>query len=291
MTLVRYLNTASAGNVRAKAVFALFPAIILASCSDLPGGQVAATVNGEEITFQEINAELRSLRLAEDVDERAAQNLALDRLVERRVLAQQARAEGIDRTPEFLLRERQLRDALLVRMLDAQTRADIAVPDDQAAGRFINENPEMFAQRQVLTVEQVRFPWPGSASRLASLSSAATLDEVATKLRAMDIGFQRGMVELDPVDLGSRRFAELASLPNGQPFVLQDGGTVTIGTVVGSRREPRTGEQAGPIATATLRERQYDRAIETRNERLRKAANIEYGEGFGPPGEETEEAE
>ena len=85
-------------------------ALALSGCGKEATGQVAAVVNGEEITLQEINAELGSRPIPEGVDKKVIQQAALQRLVERRLLAQAARDDELDKTPDYLLRERQLRE-------------------------------------------------------------------------------------------------------------------------------------------------------------------------------------
>ena len=88
-------------------------AVLLGGCQKEATGQVAAVVNGEEITLQEINAELAQLQVPEGVDRAQVQQAALQRIVDRRLLAQAAKEDGLDATPEFLVRHRQLEDALL----------------------------------------------------------------------------------------------------------------------------------------------------------------------------------
>lgn len=77
---------------------------LLAACDQEPTGQVAAVVNGEEITLQEINAELAGLNVPQGVDEKRVRQAALQRIVDRRLLAQAAKEEGVDQSPEFLVR-------------------------------------------------------------------------------------------------------------------------------------------------------------------------------------------
>src|SRR3546814_20624863 len=72
--------------------------IALAACDKEPTGQVAAVVNGDEITLQEINAELGNTAIPEGVDKKVVQQAALERIVERRLLAQAARDEDRKRT-------------------------------------------------------------------------------------------------------------------------------------------------------------------------------------------------
>src|SRR3546814_6815938 len=101
-------------------------------------------LNGEEITPQESNAELGSRPIPEGVDKKVIQQAALQRLVERRLLAQAARDDELDKTPDYLLRERQLRDALLVQLMGQRAERALKVPGQQEIDKFIADNPLMF---------------------------------------------------------------------------------------------------------------------------------------------------
>ena len=70
-------------------------AVLLGGCQKEATGQVAAVVNGEEITLQEINAELAQLQVPEGVDRAQVQQAALQRIVDRRLLAQAAKEDGL----------------------------------------------------------------------------------------------------------------------------------------------------------------------------------------------------
>ena len=91
-----------------------FSLFALAACDKEPTGQVAAVVNGDEITLQEINAELGNAPIPEGVDKKAVQQAALQRILDRRLLAQSAREEDLDKSPEYMLRERQVAVVVIV---------------------------------------------------------------------------------------------------------------------------------------------------------------------------------
>ena len=52
---------------------------LLAGCGGKePSGQVAATVNGKEVTLQEVNSEIQANNSPSSMDKKIAQNIALD---------------------------------------------------------------------------------------------------------------------------------------------------------------------------------------------------------------------
>lgn len=91
--------------------------LMLAACQQAaPSGQVIATVDGVEITLAELNGEAsaRNLAIATDPAQRAA---AIADLVKRKLLVRAARAQGLDRTPQFVLAERRMREILLAQQV------------------------------------------------------------------------------------------------------------------------------------------------------------------------------
>jgi len=105
--------------LNSKVALSLMVLMCLSACNREATGQVAAVVNDDEITLQEINAELAALQIPETADKKLVQQQALQRIIERRLLAQEASADGVATSQDYLIRERQLR-MLLVPKADAR---------------------------------------------------------------------------------------------------------------------------------------------------------------------------
>jgi EpsD family peptidyl-prolyl cis-trans isomerase len=204
-------------------------ALLAAGCEREATGQVAAVVNGEEITLQEINAELANSGVPAEADKEEVQKAALQRIVDRRLMAQAARDDGLDQDPEFLLRRRQLEDALLVQLLGKKLDRTTAVPNDQAIDAYIKEQPALFADRTIFAIDRIQFPMPDDPDRLSVLENDHTMDAIAARLNSMGIQFQRQSAELDSAQLGQQRSNQLSALAEGEPFILPERGIVTVG--------------------------------------------------------------
>lgn len=258
-------------------------AVLLGGCQKEATGQVAAVVNGEEITLQEINAELAQLQVPEGVDRAQVQQAALQRIVDRRLLAQAAKEDGLDATPEFLVRHRQLEDALLVQLLSERTGSSTAVPEARAIETFMNENPAVFGGRTIFTVDQIQFAMPSDATKLKALENDHSMDAVAASLQRMGIPFTRGPSQMDSAQLGQPRLNQIRALPDGEPFVIPAGGVVTVAVITGSTPRPVQGDQARPAAVQMMRNQSLSEALLKRLEAEKTQAEIEYQEGFKPP--------
>jgi peptidyl-prolyl cis-trans isomerase C len=262
----------------------------LAGCGKEATGQVAAVVNGEEITLQEINAELGNTPIPEGVDKKVVQQAALQKIVERRLLAQAAREDGLDKTPDYLLRERQLRDALLVQLMGQRAERAQKVPDQQEIDKFIGDNPLMFAERKILTIDRIQFALPEKVDQLKALENDHSMDAVAARLQQMGIQFRRDTPQVDAASLGQQRMAQIRALPAGEPFVVPENGVVTVGVIVGERSEPVSASEGRPLAVQALRKQKLNDTVQQRLKQSRAAAEIEYQTGFAPAADKTKGA-
>lgn len=260
---------------------------LLAACDNAPTGQVAAVVNGEEITLQEVNTELATIPAPEGVDKDQLRQGILNRIVERRLLAQAAREDGLDQTPEFLIRRRQLEDALLIQLLQQKGQRAATVPSEAAIDNYIASNPATFANRAIYTLDRIQFPLPGDLSMLKALEDDTTMDQVAATLDSMGIKYSRGAAQMDSARVGEQRMAQIRALPAGEPFVTPEGGMVTVAVITSSSPQPLAGAESRPVALEAMRAAGTEKSLKARLEAERKEAEITYQEGFDPKAAKT----
>jgi EpsD family peptidyl-prolyl cis-trans isomerase len=265
--------------------FLALSAVPLAGCGKKAEGQVAAIVNGEEITLSEINAELGGGELPDGVDKKAARQLALQQIVQRRLVAQAARDDGLDKSPEYLIRRRALDDALLVQSLAKKVGAAVKVPDAAGIDAFIRSRPEMFANRLILTIDRIRFVPPADPALRSKLEAARSIDAIAAALKDNNVAFERTPGEVDTAQLPADAARQIMALPDGEPFILPRPNLYIAGVVTGKRAVPLTGDAARPVAVNAIRNEQLNKALERRLSAARAKAEITYQPGFAPPKE------
>ncbi len=265
--------------------------VLLAGCDKEPEGQVAAVVNGEEITLQEINAEVGDAKIPEGIDKEVIQKAALSRIVERRLLAQSAREEDLDKTPEYLIRSRQLEESLLVQLLGKRAERTFRVPDQQAIDKYMSENPSMFAGRTVYTIDRIQFPFPGNMEQLKSLEDDHSMAAVATRLDTLGIKYQRGLAKMDSAQLGQKRLDQIKALPEGEPFVIPENGLVTVAVITDENAVSTDGADMGPMALQAMRNQELAKALQERLKQARAKGEIKYQPRFEPSSNEKKKAE
>lgn len=265
----------------------LASATLLAACDKEPTGQVAAVVNGEEITLQEINAELAGLNVPQGVDEKRVRQAALQRIIDRRLLAQSAIEEGVDQSPEYLIRRRQLEDSLLVQLLRQRQERAAAVPDQRTIDSYVQANPGIFSGRTVYTLDRIQFPLPADIGSLRALEGNKTMAQIAATLDRLGIRYERGPAQMDSARLGEDRLAQIRRLPPGEPFITPEGGMVTVAVITDTLSQPIGAENARPVALEAIRNENIDKALTARLEQAKRTAQIEYQAGFTPAANPT----
>lgn len=255
---------------------------LLSGCKKEATGQVAAVVNGEEITTQEINTELQAAHIPQGADQKAAAKVALQRIIERRLLAKAAKDDGLDKEQEYLIRSRQINDALLVQMLSERASRGVQVPNDAAIKSFIGQNAGSFGNRTIFTTDQVQFRAPADPKVLQAFAPDHSMDAVVARLNQMGIKFNRRTAELDSLQFPKAALDQIRAVRQGEPLVFPTNGMVLIAAVTGSRSAPIGGDDAKALAVQGLRNKEVAGIIEQRLKAERAKAKIDYQPDFAP---------
>ena len=129
--------------------------LVAAGCSSAPQGQVVATIDGEEVTQHELLTELEmegadgTLQL--DPSRQAA---ALERIIDRKLLATAARSALIDRSPDFQIAALAEREKLLARMLLRRSADSVPSPTTDDIAKRIADQPWRYGERAAMLVER-----------------------------------------------------------------------------------------------------------------------------------------
>jgi len=265
------------------AAVSMFGLLVLGGCSKEPTGQVVAVVNGEEITLQELNAEIADLKLPPNADKKQVQAGALQRIIDRRLMALSAKAADLDKDPEYILRERRGDEAMLVQLYAKRAMDAIRVPDAAAIDKYIAANPEKFAQRTQMKIDQIAFPVPADPTSLKALEPAKTMDAVVAKLQEMNIQFKRGEAQMDSATVPPQMLAQIEKLPPGEPFIVPLNGFVTVNVITGKVPVQIAPDETRSIAVQAIRADELRKVGEQRLKEAQAKAKVEYQAGYAPP--------
>jgi len=269
---------------KALTILLLASAISVTGCKRAATGQVVAVVNGEEVSLCGLNGELQQAGAnAAGADKQAIRNAALQSLIDRKLLVQQARDRGIDKDPDFLQQQRRMGDELMISMLAKQVTKNVPVPTAGDVDKFMTQHPELFAQRTIYDLDQLIFMAPDDRSKLKQLESAHSLDAVGQRLTQMGIQFGRQKGQLDTATTPQDLVAQVVKLPAGEPFVLATNGRVFVSVIVAKKQVPLDGDNARRLATEAIRRQAVGDIAKKQVKQARDSAKIDYQPGFAPP--------
>jgi peptidyl-prolyl cis-trans isomerase C len=269
--------------VKYRILAAIAVSVLASGCNRKAEGQTVAVVNGEEVTAPDLNFALNQLKVPEGADKAAARAQVLEQLVDKRLLAEQARKEGIDKTPEYLNQQRQADENLLIQMLATKRLNTAQLPSDREVQNYIATHPEMFDKRETWTLDQLVYATPTDPKIKQQIMDAHSMDQLVTVLQNDKVAFARQKNRLDTAAVPAELYGKLNTLPAGEPFALSTGGRTVTSAIVAREPVPISGDQAKPIAVDAMRKAQTGKALESLMKSLRSSAKIEYQSGYGPP--------
>ena len=233
-----------------------------------PSGQVVATVNGQEITQRELQVEMAGTTAATPAAQKAARQAALDRIVRRLILSNAAAEEGLDKEPNFAILYERARQALLIQLMESKVAASVPAPSNEEVTQFIQTNPNIFAERKLLDVDQIRAPRPNDPKIIAKMVPLKTLDEIAAFLTQNRITFQRGINVMDTVGQDPKVVNAVMALPPHEVFIVSSGNEIMMNQIRESRVQPFTGPNATRYASGLLRQQHIREAVTKKVARL-----------------------
>lgn len=264
-------------------IVACLAGLVLTGCERKAEGQTVAVVNGEEITSAELNAELSRANIPATADKTKARAQILQAMVDRRLLAQQAKSDGLDKSPDFLNRQRRSTEDLLIGMLASRQINTAQLPSADTIAKFQASRPEMFAKRETWDLEQLFYQTPKDAAALKRIADTHSIDALAAALTQSGIPFNRGKNKINTAIIPHELYVKLNSLPAGEPFIVPSGDRSAASAIVARTSSVPSAADAKSLAVQAIRQTDGQKFMENRLKSLRTGAKIEYQTGFAPP--------
>ncbi len=253
-------------------------ALLAAGCSQSGvKGQVIATVNGQEITPQDLQAEARSNPVLAGADS----SVLLQRVIARTLLAQAAHKQGLDSYPGYPSDIARLKQDFLAQRMARASLKPPAAPTSAEMDKVMAANPYSFAQREDITIDDLTMQPP--ASSLTSLESLKNPNDVIARLTQLSIPYHRRTMTLDTAKVPAALAARLSTAPTGQMFFVRNDSQLAAMTIIQRAPLATPPEDAAANATQLFESDKVQQQIQALVGRLRAEAKVVYGNGFVPP--------
>ena len=228
--------------------------LVLGACGDRPpekkaATQVAAKVNGGEISVHQINFVLqRTPNIPADKAE-AAKRQVLESLIDQELAVQQATEAKLERTPNVMQAIESARREILARAFIEQKVSKEGKPSAEEVKKFYGEHPELFANRKIYRLEEVAFAASPEiiAGVKAQFNSGKSVADVVTGLKAKGIEVSGGVSVKAAEQLALELLPRLAQAKDGQVQMIENQGRAAIISVLASKSDPMDETKARPF--------------------------------------------
>jgi len=241
-------------------------------------GQVAAIVNGEEISIYQLEDALHQSGLISDEKGKQAIPQLLTRLINQSLIMQQAKADKLEREPGVMMAMEIAKKQILTEEWLQRKMKSITKPSAQEVEDFYNTHPELFEKRKVFQLKEL-FIDNSAASSLKIdqiIGNTEDLNTLEQNLDANKIPFNVNMATLAAEQLPMGRLPLLSALPNGHFIKMTSEKGVLIQGVLSAKESPIEKTKAASFIEAFLYNQVRKKETEVVVKQLHDAAKIEY---------------
>ncbi|AXS80102.1 EpsD family peptidyl-prolyl cis-trans isomerase [Dechloromonas sp. HYN0024] len=264
-------------------------ALTLAGCdkadSSKTATQVAAKVNGTEISVHQINTILTRASGVTNENAPQARKEILDRLIDQELVVGQAMAKKLDRTPETLSAIEAARREVLSRAYLEQVSATAAKPSADEIKHYFDENPNLFSKRRIYNIQELSInKSSGSMDGLKEFASTGkSMEEIAIWLKAHNLQTKGGASTRPAEQIPLELLPKIATMKDGQTSIIDTPQVMVVLRLVSSQSAPVDESTAKPVIEQYLQTQRKNKAVADEMKRLKEGAKIEFVGDFAKP--------
>jgi EpsD family peptidyl-prolyl cis-trans isomerase len=238
--------------------------------------QVVARVDGRELTISQLNHVLLEMHAPDSGP--AAQQEALNRLIDEELMVQAAQTAKLDRDPTVMMSMEDESREILVRAYAERHIFPSAQIEESELHKFYDDNPALFSARKiyqavVFNVEQA----PLAAGAQAALNEAHSPDAVRAILLRNSINFQTEAIKRAAEAIPLPMLPTLAGAKVGDIVVAPSGvGRTQLLLLNGLESSPLSFEQVSGEIGEFLTTQRNREALKAAVRQLQIASKIEY---------------
>lgn len=276
----------------------LLMAALLAGCSDGKKDaeseekgptQVAAKVNGTELTVHQINYALQRIPNLDKGQTQAASLQVIRNLVDQEVLVQQAVEDKLDRDPMVIQALDAARRQILAEAYMGRKLGTPEEPVEAAVLDYFNTHPELFSKRKVYRLQEISIKAPKDKRDAirAKLAASKSLNDFAVWLKAENYPAKAAQAVKPAEQLPLELLPRLAAMNDGQGMLVDAPDGLLVIVVASTQSQPVTLEQARPAIARLLQTQARQKTAKAELDLLKSAAKIVYMGEYADAGKEA----
>jgi EpsD family peptidyl-prolyl cis-trans isomerase len=264
-------------------------AIALSACGRADGqkaaSQVAAKVNGGEITVHQINSVIAGSNQIPSEQAKQAAAQTLERIIDQELLVQKALKDKLDRDPQVMQSIEDAKRQILARAYIERAAAGSSTQSWEEIRKFYQENPALFERRRIYRVHElvVIAPREKLDALKAATTGAKSLQDVAGWLKSQGLVFQVAMSNRPAEQIPLEVLPQVSEMREGQLAVIPTSRGASVVQLLQAQEASLSEQQATPIIEQYLHSRKQLAVAQAEVRRLREQARIEYVGEFEAP--------
>lgn len=251
----------------------------LGACNDdkKAATQVAAKVNGAELTVSQVNGVLAHVKgiTAENAD--AAKREILDKLIDQQLAVEQALGKKLDRNPNVMQAIEASKREILARAYLEQVAAAQPRPTADEAKKFYADHPALFADRKLYNLQELAIAADGGQADEVKqwVASGKSITDIAAALKARNIQFRANAGPSAAEQLPLELLPKFQALKDGETAVMQGPKALLVVHLLESKSQPVDQATAMPRIEQFISNQRNTEAIANEMKTLRDKATIE----------------
>lgn len=240
--------------------------------------QVAATVNGADITIQLINQVLSHTPGITVENTEKARKEILDRLILQELAVSKATESKLEQTPEVIMALEASRRDILARAYLNKVAGSADNIDKAEATRYFNEHPELFSQRRIYSLRDISLQSDEklNMSLQDMVAKNKSMQAIAGWLKGKNINFKESDVSSASEKLSMEILPKIAKLKVGQSTVIVTGQVMHVVSLTQSIADPVNFDTALPQIQQYLGAERRQQIVSSELKKLRDTAKVIY---------------
>lgn len=251
--------------------------------------QVAAKVDGTEISILQINQVMQGLKNVPADNVEKVRKEILDKLIDQQILVDKATRDNLDRTPEVVSAVEAAKKEILARAYVNRLVSTTVRVSDEDIKKYYDDNPALFSKRRVYSIQDIGMAKDGQIKSMleAEISKGKSLQDIAEFLKAQNVKFSAGSFTRPAEQMPMQILPNLLSLADGQTVVLDTGEQMHVIHLSKSQDAPITINTATPFIKNYYINIRGKEMLASEMKKMRQQAKVEYVGSFASATEST----
>ncbi|HYE35013.1 EpsD family peptidyl-prolyl cis-trans isomerase [Methylocaldum sp.] len=247
--------------------------------------QIAARVNGEEISVGQIDVLVARSGADTDGQAKSTQEKSIDNLIDQQLLSQQAIEKHLDRDPQVTLAMAMAKRQVLAQAYLDHVGQAVSKPEPGEISAFYKFHPQLFEKRKIYKFDEISIPLtPKNRDAIEPhVKQPVRFDALSKWLQEQNIPHTSETVVRAAEQLPLERLEEFDHLKKGEAASFTEDEKLVVLQLSAIKEAPLDYDKAAPLIEVFLMNRNRKVLIDRELSRLRQAATVEYFGDFEKP--------